>query len=184
MGLTVKQIARLTAPGRSLAPHGLSLQVLSPANRSWLLRYELRGRKRWMGLGSLATFTLEEARGRARRARQLLADGIDPLEARRAERAVQAAADARNKTFAAVATEFFDAHAASWGRSHRPHFPAPLKPYAYPPIGRLPGAAIDEPLVLAILRPIWADKTVTARRVRQRIASVLDFAAAAGYRSG
>jgi Arm domain-containing DNA-binding protein len=66
--------------------HGLYLQVLSANNRSWLLRYEFRGHKRWMGLGSIATFSLDEARARARQARQLLADGIDPLEQRKAER--------------------------------------------------------------------------------------------------
>jgi integrase len=48
----------------------------------------------------------------------------------------------------------------------------------------LPVGAIDEPLVLAVLKPIWATKTVTAGRVRTRIAAVLDFANAAGYRSG
>jgi hypothetical protein len=51
------------------------------------LRYERAGRERWMGLGPLHTFTLEEARARARQARQQIADGIDPLDARRAARA-------------------------------------------------------------------------------------------------
>src|SRR5262249_30148960 len=105
MSLTVKKIARLRERGRYLDADGLYLQVMSARNRSWLLRYELRGVRRWMGLGSLADFSLEEARQRARRARQLLADGVDPLEARRVERAQQTAAAARNKTFAVVAQE-------------------------------------------------------------------------------
>src|SRR5450759_1421043 len=87
MALTVKRIDRLKEPGRYLDAHGLYLQVMNATNRSWLLRYERAGVKRWMGLGPLHAFTLDEARERARQARQLLADGIDPIEARRNERA-------------------------------------------------------------------------------------------------
>jgi integrase len=184
MALTVKRLSKLTRPGRYLDGNGLYLQVISLTNRSWLLRYELRGKKRWMGLGSVATFSLEEARARARKARQLLADGIDPLDARRAERAQQAAAAARNKTFSAVAAEYFDAHAGGWSRKYRVNWQRTLATHAYPSIGSLPVAAIDEPLVLSVLQPVWASKTITAKRVRLRIASVLDFAAAAGYRTG
>jgi integrase len=184
MPLTLKRIARLTRPGRYLDAHGLYLQVMSATNRSWLLRYELRGKKHWLGLGSLATFTLEEARQRARRARQLLADGINPLDAKRAERAQQAIAAAKNKTFSAVAAEFFDAHAGSWSRKHHAAWQRTLATHAYPSIGNLPVAAIDEALVLNVLQPIWGSKTVTAKRLRLRIASVLDFASAAGYRNG
>ena len=164
MALTVRRLRRLTQPGRYLDAAGLYLQVVSPTNRSWLLRYELRGKKRWMGLGSVATFSLEEAR--------------------RAECAQQAAAAARNKTFAAVTAEYFDAHAGSWGsRKHRADFARTLKTHAAA-LHNLPVADIDEPLVLSVLQPIWSAKIVTAKRLRQRIASVLDFAAAAGYRSG
>ena len=96
MTLSVKKIAKLTARGRYFDAHGLYLQVISPTNRSWLLRFELNGRKRWMGLGSAATFTLAEARERALAARKLLADKIDPLDARRTERAQLAAAAAKS----------------------------------------------------------------------------------------
>jgi len=183
MGLTVKKLARLTKPGRYLDSNGLYLQVISPTNRSWLLRYELRHQKRWMGLGSVATFSLEEARQRARRARQLLAGKIDPLEARRSERAQIAARDARNKSFAQVTAEYFDAHEAGWSHSHRDDFLSSLKNHAAT-LNTLPISAIDESLVLDTLRPLWNHKTVTARRIQQRLAAVLDFASAAGYRSG
>jgi Arm DNA-binding domain len=103
MTLTAKQIEKLRkVPGRYLDERGLYLLVPAPkgktdkrARGSWLLRYEIQvtpepnantwlkrhGRQeRWMGLGSLADFTLKEARERARAKRQLLADGIDPLD--------------------------------------------------------------------------------------------------------
>src|SRR5215468_8046117 len=99
MPLTTKKVAGLTEPGRYGDGHGLYLQVISPSNRSWLLRYERAGRERWMGLGALHTFSLAEARERARKARQQLADGIDPLEARQAERTQRALRIAKEETF-------------------------------------------------------------------------------------
>ena len=82
MALTAKKIARLRQqPGRYIdggdLGRGLYLQV-TEGGASWLLRYERGGRERWLGLGSLADFSLKEARARAKQNRQLLADGIDP----------------------------------------------------------------------------------------------------------
>src|SRR6476646_6378212 len=90
MALTTKQVAKLTEPGRYSDGRGLYFQVTRTGARSWLLRYERRGRERAMGLGPVDDFTLDEARERARRARQLLKDGIDPLDARKDARAKQA----------------------------------------------------------------------------------------------
>ena len=84
MGLTVKQIEGLKESGRYLDERGLYLQVMSATNRSWLLRYEIKGRKRWMGLGPFPDFTLPEARERARQARQFSGEQIalfDDVEA-------------------------------------------------------------------------------------------------------
>src|ERR1044072_7771196 len=71
---------------------GLYLQVSKSGSKSWVFRYALGGRKRDMGLGSLATFSLAEARDRARRMRQLVADGIDPIDERKAKRGAAAQA--------------------------------------------------------------------------------------------
>jgi len=70
MALNQKGIKKLVKKGRYFDEHGLYLQVISPNNRTWLLRFELNGRKRWHGLGSLNDFNLPEARERARKARQ------------------------------------------------------------------------------------------------------------------
>jgi hypothetical protein len=79
--LTQRKVERLTEAGRYRDNFvaGLYLSVAEGGAKSWLLRYELHGREHMMGLGSAATFSLKEARERARSARQLLADGIDPL---------------------------------------------------------------------------------------------------------
>ena len=84
MPLTARQVAKLTEPGRYGDGAGLYLQVTPTGVRSWLLRYERGGCERAMGLGPVEDFTLEEARERARKARQLLKDGVDPIDAREA----------------------------------------------------------------------------------------------------
>jgi integrase len=189
MALTKKQVARLSAPGRYGDGRGLYLQVSDTGGRSWVLRYERGRRERAMGLGPAADFTLEEARERARKARQLLRDGIDPLDARRAERArlaaQAAAAAAKHVTFKQCTARYFDRHSVGWkSKKHRAEFLSTLSTYAFPVIGSLPVADVNRDLVLRCVEPIWAAKNPTAVRVLRRIGSVLDFAGANNWRDG
>jgi integrase len=184
--LTAKKVLRLLKrPGRYGDGHGLWLQVRNPRNASWLLRYQRDGQVRTLGLGPLHTVSLAEARARAKAARLQLLDGIDPLEAKRAARADRILEAARAVTFKQCAEKYYAAHEGEWGNAkHRTQFTSTMRDYVFPIIGSLPVDAVDEPLVLKVLAPIWATKTVTARRVRNRIASVLDYAAASKYRTG
>jgi integrase len=185
MALTVKSVAKATQPGRYGDGHGLYLQVLSPTNRSWLLRYQRQGRERWLGLGPLHTVGLQQARDRAVKARQQLLDGIDPLEARAADRATRELAAAKELSFEQAAHQYFDAHERKWRNAkHRAQFLSSLRDYAFPKIGRLSVGAIDTGLVLKCIEPIWQDKTETANRVRGRIEAVLGWATVRGYRTG
>ena len=186
--LTEKRIAKLkklNKPGRYPAGEvkGLSLQITKAGVTSWLLRYELAGRERWMGLGPYPLFKLKEARERAQAARKLIADGIDPLEAKAQAKQAAALEKAKTTTFEQVAKEYYDATKASW-RSARTgaQFQSSLKAYVLPTLGALQVGSIDKALVLKVVRPIWSDKTETADRVRKRIEAVLDFAAVSGYR--
>ena len=77
MRLSQTRADKIKAPGRYGDGRGLYLQITKTENRSWIFRYELNGHERYMGLGPCADFTLEEARERARLARQLLKDGVD-----------------------------------------------------------------------------------------------------------
>jgi integrase len=185
MPLTVKGIAKLKERGRYLDEHGLYLQVLSATNRSWLLRYERGGRERMMGLGPLHTFDLPEARERARAARKLLADGIDPLEARKAARAAQSLEAAKTITFKEAAQQYYNGHESGWHNAKaKAQFLSTLERYAFPVIGALSVAVIDAPLIKRVLEPIWTTKAETASRVRRRIEWVLDWATVNGYRTG
>jgi hypothetical protein len=81
-------------------------QVSERITKSWLLKYKLHGRKREMGPGSINIYSLSEARERARQCRQLIDQGIDPIERRRDERAAATAELAKRMTFAEAAKGF------------------------------------------------------------------------------
>ena len=143
--LTAKKVER-AKPGRYRDGEvkGLYLQVRSAKNKSWLLRYERDGIERWHGLGPADTFSLKEARLRARAARQLLHDGVDPIEHRKAQRAASAAAKAKELTFREAAQRYLDQHENKWkNRKHRQQWENTLKSYAYPTLGNMSVADID-----------------------------------------
>ena len=185
MALSVKKIERLKTPGRFADGHGLYLQVLSATNRSWLFRYTRTGRERWMGLGPLHTFDLAEARELARKARQQIKDGVDPLDVRKAAKQAEKLQAAKTKTFKECADDYYAFHQAKWKNAKwRSQFTATLRDYVHPKIGQLPIADIDSGLVLKCVEPIWKTKTPTADRVRRRIQAVLDWATVRNYRAG
>jgi integrase len=186
MKLTAKRVARfLKQPGRYPDGDNLYLRVSSPGNASWILRYERDGRERMLGLGPLHTISLAEARNRAKAARQLLLDGVDPIDQKRAQKAQRALAAAKAMTFAQAAQSYYDQHEAKWrNRKHAAQFLSSLRTYAFPKIGHLPISEIDTGLVLKCIEPHWATTTETMSRVRGRIESVLDWATVRGYRSG
>jgi integrase len=187
-----REIGKLSALRVKAAPRGmhadgggLYLHVNAAEARSWIFRYMLAGRAREMGLGPAHTIPLAEARKRATECRRLRLDGIDPIEARRAQRSAAQLDAARSITFRACAGAFIDSHKAGWrSDKHAAQWAATLATYVYPAFGALPVQAVDVGLVLQALEPIWTVKPETAGRVRGRIESVLDWATARGYRQG
>jgi integrase len=187
MALTAKRIARLVrkSPGRHHDGHGLYLQVVNPKSASWILRYVRHGKERMLGLGPVHLIGLKQARERARAARLQILDGIDPVEDRKAKKAERALAAAKTVTFADCARQYHAQHEGKWkSAKHREQYLGTLEQYAFPVFGSLPVAEIDTGLVLKVLEPIWTSKMETARRVRGRIETVLDWAGVRGYRSG
>jgi integrase len=182
--LTALAVQRANRPGRYGDGDGLYLQVGPAGTKSWFFRYRLPGSisrngkplSREMGLGSLATFTLAEARSRAREQRQLVEAGIDPI----AER--DKAAARQSITFAQALERYM--RRQNWRNAkHRKQWAATLRNYAKS-IMSLDVAAIERRQVLAILEPIWWAKNETANRVRGRIEIVLDWAKGHQYRDG
>ena len=180
--LTALKVARLKLPGRYSDGHGLYLRIAEypdkngkpKRSRNWVFRYERCGRERWMGLGPLQYLTLADARAQTRENQRLLLQGVDPIDARQAQRKGAKLDTARSITFRQSAEQYIAAHRASWrSAAHAKQWPASLSRFAYPIIGHLPVGAIDTALVLKVLEPIWHDKVDTALRLRGRIELIL-----------
>ena len=164
---------------------GLLLQVTAGGGRSWVLRVLVGNRRRGFGLGSFPYVSLADARTKARALRDKLAEGIDPVAERRAVRAAHVAAQAKRLTFREAAEQFHQDKAGEFRSvKHRNDWLSSLERHAFPHIGDVAVADVELPHVLEVLNPIWATKTETATRVRQRLESVLAWATVRGYRQG
>jgi integrase len=175
--LTALGIRGLKEPGRYSDGEGLILKLISPGKGSWILRVQVDGRRRDIGLGTLGDHSLSEARDLARDVRKRLKAGIDVLAERRKERL-------EVPTFAAAARLVHAEHLAAWKNGkHQAQWIATLETYAFPSIGDRLVSEIEGPAIRDVLSPIWLSKPETARRVRQRIGTVLDWACVKGYRA-
>lgn len=188
--LSPRFVATAKKPGSYPDGGNLYLQIKKQRsgpgiNKSWLFRFMLNGTARYMGLGSLKTVSLSEAREAAREARKLVMAGVDPIEQRNRERAEAAANSKSTKTFKWCAEQYIRAHSDSWKNDkHRQQWENTLSTYAYPKIGTQAVDLIDTNDIIEILEPMWKTKTETAKRLRGRIENVLDWAAVRKFRSG
>jgi integrase len=182
-------VERARKPGLYPDGGGLWLQIKGKGARSWVFRFKVQGiaggKARAMGLGSFHDFGLAEARARAAECRRLIAEGIDPIAKREAERAQRRLDTATAKTFRWCAVELVKDKRAGWRNArHASQWSNTLEAYAYPELGDVPVAAVDVAAVLRVLRPIWNAKPETASRLRGRVEAVLSWAAVHGYRHG
>src|ERR1700730_2525797 len=183
--LSAVEVAKVKAPAELHDGGGRYLRVSRTATKSWVFRFQRDGRRRDMGLGPYPDISLADARTRASTHRRQLHDGIDPLDAKEAQRRVERASVAKGRTFREIAEEFIGRNQTSWRNAkHRQQWRNTLQAYVYPAIGDLPVAVIDTGLVVQVLDPIWTEKPETATRVRGRIATVLDAATVHGFRHG
>jgi integrase len=164
---------------------GLYLQVSKSGAKSWLYKFMLNGHSREMGLGSLKAISLADARERVTFCRASLADGIDPIKARKSDRGRSIVADQNTITFADAADAYIATHETGWKNAkHATQWRNTLSVDAYPIAGQLQVSDIDTAVVMRILRPIWALKPETAGRLRGRIERILDWATVSGFRKG
>lgn len=185
--LSALAVSNLTEPGMHPVggAAGLYLCVSASGARSWIVRVNVGGKRREMGLGGFPAVTLAMARQKARAARTESRQGIDPVAQREQARREREEQAALHKTFKQCAVAYIDAHSDSWRNAkHRAQWPSTFETYVYPTIGRTLVHEITQAHVLEVLRPIWKTKTATATRVRGRIEQVLAWANAAGYRQG
>lgn len=179
---------------------GLQLLVKPTGGKSWVLRVQVNGKSRDIGLGAVdvdgaggnafgshepladvslmlrTSLTLAEAREKAAALRKLAKAGADPVLERDKERKAI-------PTFAEAVTDAHKALKAGWGDKTAKAFLASLKEHANPKLGPIRVDAIGASEIVLALAPIWNDKPVMALKVRARIGQVLAFAKARGWRS-
>jgi len=176
--LKQSDIDKITTPGMHLCDRGLYLQVSGEQSRSWIFRYTFRGKARWLGLGSARDVTIAQARDARDDARALIRRGIDPVQERKDGKSKASIRERNAVPFRERADQYIQAHEAGWKNAkHREQWRTTLTTYVYPTIGEIPAAAVTAGHIVDLLRPIWSQKPETARRVRGRIESILDFAA-------
>lgn len=176
-------MAKLTAlkvrsakQGRHGDGSGLYLLVSGSGAKSWMLRVQVEGRRRDIGLGAISDLTLEEARDKARGLRKVARAGGDPIAAR----------DKRDQvppSFREAAKACHAALSSGWTDRHAKAFLSTLDLHVMPRMGKLRVDSVDEKDIVAVLSPIWTTKPAAARKLRQRIGTVLDFARGSGWRS-
>lgn len=169
------QVKTLIAPGRYMDGDGLMLEVKPSGSKSWVVRLQAGGKRRDYGLGSFKDIGLSEARDLARDYRKKLRLGLDPIAARRTV--------STTPTFAEAAGTVHEEHKRGWRNGkHGAQWLSTLKTYAFPAIGQLQVDAVTTGQVRDLLAEIWLMKPETARRVRQRIGTVMDYAHGKGWR--
>jgi integrase len=186
--LNPKQVENVIEPGTYEDGDGLRLVVKASGRKSWVLRFQLNGKRREMGLGSFPDVGLKAARIAATEQRKVLITGVDPMAARDAERELQREAqrvkEARNVTFEKLVAEYLLAHGSAWSEKWRKGWIRKLELYAFPVVGKMSADEIQTEHVLRVLQPIWAAKTRTADEVRGQIEQLLDAAKARRLRDG
>ena len=171
--LSAAKAKALTKPGMYGDGRGLYLRIAAGGSKSWILRASIDGRRRDIGLGGFRTVSLARARQHADAHRMAIAEGRDPLAEKRR---------ASMPTFAEAAVTVHGAKLAGWrSGKHTAQWLATLERYAFPRLGHMTLDRIERRDVLGVLTPIWSAKPETARRVRQRIGSVLKWGQAHGY---
>jgi integrase len=164
--------------GRYRVDKALYLNVTPYGSKSWVLRVVANSKRRELGLGSYPDLSLADAREEAARYRKAARRGGDPAAERDKDRV-------NPLTFEQAARATYEAHKAAWRNpKHQAQWITTLDTYAFPFVGSSPVSTIESPKVLEVLARIWLTKPETARRVRQRMALVFDWARAHGHRVG
>lgn len=176
--LSAMRVRTLSQPGRYADGNGLYLVVDNSGAKRWVLRTVVRGKRCDIGLGGLSIMSLAGAREEAVRLRKVARSKGDPLAERRKEqRTVPTFAEAARKVHASVAPTFKNI-------KHRAQWIDTLETYVFPVFGDRRVDHVETVDVLKALEPFWLKRPETARRVRQRIRAVFDWAKASGHRSG
>ena len=131
---------------------GLYMQITPMGGRSWVLRVKVGALRRDIGLGGFPGVTLSQARDKAREARDKIANGIDPVEERKATKAALVAAQRRGLTFADAVDKALTAKLDAFKNAkHRQQWENTLATYVTPDLGKMLGPVLPLARILAPL---------------------------------
>jgi len=171
MPLTALKVKK-AGPGKHADVHGLYLVVRPNGGRSWMLRYQHKGRRRDFGLGPVHDVSLAEARAAAMDIRKMVRAGLDPVE----QRGLKRPSRASRPTFEAVARKCYESLRKGWKDRRNASWISSFENHVFPLIGSKPVDTIDSKAALSVMEPIWLTIPDTARKILQRIGAVLDYA--------
>ena len=173
--LTPAFVRNVSQAGRYCDGQGLYLDVRPSGSRGWIQRLTIRGRRTELGLGGFPLVSLKEAREKAFANRKLARDGGDLLAEKRRAESMPNFAEAARQVWKQLRPGWRSPqHAQLWLKS--------LERYAIPRIGEMPISEVTSADVIGILAPIWHDVPPTARKLRQRIRAVMEWAVAMDLR--
>jgi len=158
--------------------YGLYLLVTKTGGRLWRFNYIFDNKPNQLSLGSYPEITLADARQRREDARKLLAHGISPGEARKAEKQSQTQ---ETETFEAIALEWYNRQVPVWAATHAATVISRLKRDVFPHVGSRPISELKATDMLQVFRKIEArEKIETAHRVKSICGQVFRYAVATG----
>lgn len=166
-------------PAKLTDEKGLFLLVTPKGGKWWRLKYRFDNKEKMLSLGVYPEVGLKDARARRDEARKLLANGIDPSENRKAQKAVRTEQAANS--FEAVAREWFAKYSPGWAKGHADKIIRRLERDIFPWLGGRPIADITAPELLQSLRRIEARGVLeTAHRALQNCGQVFRYAVQTG----
>lgn len=168
-----------TAPvGKHCDGGGLWFIKRKDGGAQWMLRVNVHGRRREMGLGGFPSLGLADARKLSERWRSMAAAGRDPIKERAAE---ERAARREDITLSIITHDAFESRkAALKGDGKAGRWLTPLTLHVLPKLGKVPVTDLDQRDIRDTLAPIWHTKADTARKAINRLSIVLRHAAALG----
>lgn len=172
--LSARKVEVIREPG--LYPDGdnLYLRVRKGGARYWALRITVEGTRREFGLGPYPTFSLADARNKAREWKRHIFEGRDPREIERRD----------GLTVERAARDFFEAQRAAWSPGHASRWWGMMESHLLPAIGKRHLGDVTPVSLLDVFGPLWVGQHETAKRLLQRLGAVYEHASAAGRYDG
>lgn len=175
----IRKIKPTSKPYKVADEKGLHLLVSPSGGKLWRMKYRFDGKEKLLSFGAYPDVPLVRAREKRDEARSLIADGVDPADNKRAQKAAKA--DRAANSFEIIAREWFEARKDKWAPSHSGRLIKRLQNDVFPWIGGRPIAEITAPEILSVMKRIEGRGTLdTAHRVHQDCGQVFRYAVSTG----